>query len=86
MIFKYGNVIVFMVMKSEFKIKVVFIDINLLLSGDNSVIGKVIVLFLMDDLWIFFVCVKIMKVKLRVFKVLFKLNVYDGVSGSFKII
>ena len=82
---KHGNVTVSMATKSESKTKAAFTDTNLPLSGDNSVIGKAIVLFSMDDPRTPFACAKIMKVKPRVLKASFKPNVHDGVSGGFKI-
>ena len=82
---KHGNVTVSMATKSQSKTKSAFTDTNLPLSGDNSVIGKAIVLFSTDDPQTPFACAHIMKVKPKVVKVSFKPDVHDGVSGIFKI-
>lgn len=82
---KHGNITVSMATMSQSKTKAAFIDINLALSGANSVIGKTIVLFMSSDPQTAYACAKIMKVKARVLKSSFKPSVHDGVSGYFKI-
>lgn len=70
MMFKYGKIEVLLVIKIQLFKKVVFIDINFFLSGNNFVLGEMLLLFLMDLKQVI-VCVKIVYLELKILKVLF---------------
>lgn len=81
---KHGNVTVSMATKGQSKTRKAFTDTNLPLSGVDSVIGKTIVLFSIDDPQRPFACAKIMAVKPRILKAVFNPSVHGGIGGYFK--
>ena len=81
---KHGNVTVSLASARQSTTKAAFTDSNLPLSGANSVIGKSIVLFPVNDPLKPIACAKIEILMSRVTKATFTPDANEGVSGYFE--
>ena len=81
---KHGNVTISLASARQSTTKAAFTDSNLPLSGANSVIGKSIVLFPVNDPMKPIACAKIVTLTTQVTKATFTPDVNEGVSGYFK--
>lgn len=83
---KHGNIDVSVATEMQSSTKAAFIDTNLPLNGDNTVISESIVLFSVNDPTKPVACAKIVNLEPKTLKVSFKADVHQGVSGYFKFI
>ncbi|XP_015770970.1 PREDICTED: uncharacterized protein LOC107349343 [Acropora digitifera] len=81
---KHGNVTVSLASARQSTTKAAFTDTNLPLSGANSVVGKSIVLFPVNDPLKPIACAKIEILMSRVTKATFTPDANEGVSGYFE--